>query len=561
MKSFFRAILKNNYFSGVVMKHIVLFLLFLSVTVPSFGSVPQVCNDAQNIEAKNGNINRIIQLYTQCIDTGALGNRNQSIVYNNRGNAYSNKGLYSKAIQDFDKAISLNPEYAPAYNGRGVVYVHEKLYDEAIQDFSKTISLNPDDALAYNNRGFAYVQIKLYDKALQDFDKAIGLDPEHVATYNNRGNAYLKKKLYNKAIRDFDKAISLYPQYVAAYNGRGLAYKGKKLYDKAIRDFDKALSLNPDYADAYNNKVSLLATTKGLKSRSGNQALVQKANKPNKVQKPMYHDTLATASAEPGKNKQAARQQKKENKPLAQQHHVLGASAFAWKRLPGAAKDIAISPEGAVYIIGTNTEPGGYAIYRWTGGGWTQLTGGGVAIAAGPHNSLWVVDSDNNIFRYVYGGWQKMPGSANDIAAGADGSVYMIGTDSCDSGNSIYRFVEPYGWTKMDGCGISISVSSQGTPWVSNKDGEIFRYARGNWSKISGLALEIAPRSDSDIWVTGDTSCPEGRNIFHYVNGNWSKINGCADNIALAPDGTIWLINDAGEIFNGSPKGKQSYVK
>ncbi len=412
-------------------------------------------------------------------------------------------------------------------NGRGVAYVQIKLYDKAIRDFDKTISLDPDDALAYNNRGFAYAHIKLYDKAIQDFDKAIGLDPEHVATYNNRGNAYLKKKLYNKA----------------------------------IRDFDKALSLNPAYADAYNNKASLLATTKDLNHRSGNQALAQKAKKPNKIQKPMYHDTLAAASAEPGNYKQAAREQKKADKLLDQKHLVVSASVFVWERLPGAAKDIAISPEGTVYIIGTKTVPGGYAIYRWTGGGWAQLSGGGVAIAAGPHNSVWVVDSENSIFRYVYGGWQKMPGSASDIASGADGSIYMIGTDSCGSGNSIYRFVEPYGWTKMDGCGISISVSPQGTPWVANKDGETFRYARGNWTKLKGLALEIAPLSDSDLWVTGNTSCPGGRNIFHYTNGNWSKINGCADNIAVSPDGTIWLINDAGEIFNSSPKRKESYLK
>ncbi len=39
--------------------------------------------------------------------------------YNNRGNAYVEKGQYDQAILDFNKALEINPGYAEAYNIRG----------------------------------------------------------------------------------------------------------------------------------------------------------------------------------------------------------------------------------------------------------------------------------------------------------------------------------------------------------------------------------------------------------------------------------------------------------
>ena len=37
---------------------------------------------------------------------------NDANVYYNRGNAYDGKGQYDKAIEDYNKAIALNPNYA-----------------------------------------------------------------------------------------------------------------------------------------------------------------------------------------------------------------------------------------------------------------------------------------------------------------------------------------------------------------------------------------------------------------------------------------------------------------
>ena len=219
-------------------------------------NVPYDVPDAEKyfrygVEAyQRGDLDSAIQDYTKAI---AL-NPYLAGVYYNRGLAYGEKGDHDRAIQDYDKAIVLKPDYAEAYNNRGIDYREKGDYDRAIQDYSKAIELKPDFAEAYNNRGNAYGEKGDYGRAIQDYSKAIELKPDYAEAYNNRAIAYGEKGDYARAIQDFDKAIALNPDYAGAYNNRGFAYMAKGDYARAIQDFDKAIALNPDYANAYTNR-------------------------------------------------------------------------------------------------------------------------------------------------------------------------------------------------------------------------------------------------------------------------------------------------------------------
>jgi tetratricopeptide (TPR) repeat protein len=71
---------------------------------------------------------------------------------------YLNKALNNKinwqldeAIENYTKAISINPEYVMAYCGRGVIYNIKKDYDKAIEDYNQVIRLDPNYITAYFN--------------------------------------------------------------------------------------------------------------------------------------------------------------------------------------------------------------------------------------------------------------------------------------------------------------------------------------------------------------------------------------------------------------------------
>ena len=72
-----------------------------------------------------------------------------------RANGKYEAGDYKGAIEDFNKAIQLNPTFASAFNNRGIA--KDVLGDNkgAIDDFNKGIQLNPTNANAFSGRGNA----------------------------------------------------------------------------------------------------------------------------------------------------------------------------------------------------------------------------------------------------------------------------------------------------------------------------------------------------------------------------------------------------------------------
>jgi tetratricopeptide (TPR) repeat protein len=218
---------------------------------------------------------------TSVIQCGTETQANLAIAFNNRGIAYAAKGDNDRAIQDYDEAIRLKPDYGYAFINRGTAHSAKGDSDLGIQDFDQAIRLNPDDADAFYNRGNTYQAKVDNDRAIQDFDEAIPLKPDYAYAFHNRGIAYRAKGDNDRAIQDFDQAIRLKPDSAMAFNNRGNAYAAKGDTDQAIHDYDEAIRLKPDYASplngrcwarAFDNKaleVALLDCNESLPLRPG----------------------------------------------------------------------------------------------------------------------------------------------------------------------------------------------------------------------------------------------------------------------------------------------------
>ena len=96
----------------------------------------------------------------------------------NRGVTYNELGESRKAIQEYDKAIQLDPKDARAYNNRGAAYRKLGEHQRAIHDYDKAIQLDPNDGYAYYTRGFTYVELGEHQRGKKDFDKACSLDKQ-----------------------------------------------------------------------------------------------------------------------------------------------------------------------------------------------------------------------------------------------------------------------------------------------------------------------------------------------------------------------------------------------
>ena len=75
-------------------------------------------------------------------------------------------------IQDYDKAIELQPDFSFAYYNKANVLITQQDYKNALTLYTKAIELDPDFAEAYFNRGLTYLFIGQNEKGLADLGKS-----------------------------------------------------------------------------------------------------------------------------------------------------------------------------------------------------------------------------------------------------------------------------------------------------------------------------------------------------------------------------------------------------
>jgi len=177
-----------------------------------------------------------------------------SIAYTNLGSVYQKMGQFDKAMENFDKAITLDPNDNLAYINRGVIFDKAGQFDKAIESYGKAVQSNPGDYKAYFNRGLLFDRMGNIPEAIEDFQRATRLNANDPRVHNNLGILYSKARMYDRSIAALNNAIALEPGNPVTYNNRGLSYTYSGQYNKAIEDFSKAILLDHNYASAYFNR-------------------------------------------------------------------------------------------------------------------------------------------------------------------------------------------------------------------------------------------------------------------------------------------------------------------
>ena len=165
--------------------------------------------------------------------------------------AYARRQQHKEAIDDFNRAIQLYPEYAAVYNNRGNVLLGLGAVKEAVKDFDRALVLAPGYAAAYSNRAGAYIKLGQVDRALADYSRSIALTPNSAAALNGRGRAHLAAHRPHGAIRDFTRAVGLDARFGAAYRSRAEAKMAIERHEEAIEDYSRAIAFEPRNAEIY----------------------------------------------------------------------------------------------------------------------------------------------------------------------------------------------------------------------------------------------------------------------------------------------------------------------
>lgn len=156
---------------------------------------------------------------------------------------YNRCSVWKNEMVLWNDVINQYQTIPPAYVNRGNLLRDANRYDEALNDYNKAIELKPDFAIAYFNRGTLFKNAKRNSEVLNDFNKAIVLNPGYAKAYCNRGIVFYNEKKYEEAISDYSKAIELKTDFAESYYNKGLAeyYLGKK--EAACMDLKQAGNL------------------------------------------------------------------------------------------------------------------------------------------------------------------------------------------------------------------------------------------------------------------------------------------------------------------------------
>ncbi len=226
------------------------FLWFMSVALTGFSCwmSAAAADDIAICGASTGD--DAIAACTRLIVTGNLKGSDLVLAFTLRGMRLAEKGQFDRAIQDYDKAIKLDPKSEYGYGGRGTAYQKMGEHGRAIADFNVAIRLN-QQSVYYVFRGKSFFEKRDYDKAMQDYDQALRLNPANIDAYRLRSEVYYFKDEYDRAIADLNNAIRLDPTNAILFAARGSSFSRKGDYGRAISDLSEAIRFNPKSIEVY----------------------------------------------------------------------------------------------------------------------------------------------------------------------------------------------------------------------------------------------------------------------------------------------------------------------
>ena len=162
------------------------------------------------------------------------------------------KNWLEKAQTQCEKALAITPQLAEGHTCLGNVYFSKGRYEDAVREFQKSLNLdhNSDETLGL----LAEANEKLGNTkaAEESYRQAIALRPNYWGVYSAFGYFYFDQTRYAEAANMFRKAIQLAPQYYLGYSNLGAMSLLQGQYQDAVKALEKSITLRPT-ADAYGN--------------------------------------------------------------------------------------------------------------------------------------------------------------------------------------------------------------------------------------------------------------------------------------------------------------------
>ena len=150
------------------------------------------------------------------------------------------------AIAEFEKAIEIDEDYAPAYNMLGYTYIEKENYYEAERAFLNYIDLIPGEANPHDSIADLYTRMGRHDDAIEHYMKSVKLNPKFTVSQRKIGTNLVFMGNYEDGREAYRKAMAMEMTETAKVTdmnhiARSHLYEGN--FEQAIAAYDKSIKM------------------------------------------------------------------------------------------------------------------------------------------------------------------------------------------------------------------------------------------------------------------------------------------------------------------------------
>ncbi len=102
------------------------------------------------------------------------------------------------------------PSIADGYHANGLAHMRRNRVSAAIDNYKRAIALDPDNKATHYDLGFAYEKILDYDDAMLEYQRAIQIDGHYTVAYNNLARLFIVKNAdYGRALAVLNSIVDV----------------------------------------------------------------------------------------------------------------------------------------------------------------------------------------------------------------------------------------------------------------------------------------------------------------------------------------------------------------
>jgi tetratricopeptide (TPR) repeat protein len=172
------------------------------------------------------------------------------------GDEFLENRKFQDAIDQYTKAIDIDPDFDKAYLSRARAYESVNNYAEAVEDYNTLSIFDEGNEEYYYRSARMYLLSKEYEKALGKVNVALDKKKVYPEAQQLKVTALIELERYNEALAIAKEALKYRESEINFFN-YGKINELVGLYDEAEDGYEKAIKKNKSFLDAYASLANL----------------------------------------------------------------------------------------------------------------------------------------------------------------------------------------------------------------------------------------------------------------------------------------------------------------